>query len=154
MSKLKMSLEKESDLCRVTLGGIIDEDADFNDINEQACSSFHFDFEAVEMINSCGIREWTNLINRLPENVELKYFKCTPDVIEQINMIVDFLGKGAIVENFYAPYFCEKCDEERRVLLTSKEVNESVAPVKTCSVCSSKLEFDALEDQYFAFLNK
>ena len=136
----------------INFRGIIDEDVDFSAIKLEKRPAYVFDFDGVKGINSCGIREWVKFSEAFALETKLVYKNCTQIIIEQINMVAGFFRAGSKVQNFYAPYFCEKCDEERKVLLDAGKVSGNQAPDMACPACKDAMEFDALEEQYFRFL--
>ncbi len=138
----------------VELAGCIDEDADFEKILSIKQPQYIFNFDKVTMINSCGIREWINFVEKLPSDCKIEYHNCRQIIIEQINMVQGFIRKGASIVNFYAPYFCNECDVEKKIKLETKQLSTGHAPSIKCDSCSKELEFDAIEEQYFAFLSQ
>lgn len=153
MSKLKIEKHLDHTTLTVKLHGIIDEDANFKNINETKASLIVMDFSGISMINSCGIREWINFISQLSVQSKMIYQNCPQIIIEQINMVHGFFRPGSVIESFYAPYFCESCDTESKILLKSEEVKSQEAPQVKCPNCgASPMEFDAIEAQYFNFL--
>lgn len=152
-NKLEIANRISGEAAFISLEGIIDEDAHFDKIKNLKMAKYSFDFEKIKMINSCGIREWIKYVEEL-KNSEIVYLNCPQIIIEQVNMVHGFIQKGVVVESFYAPYFCEACDDEKKVLLKSVEVVDAHAPVKKCVKCMSELDFDAIEKQYFSFLNQ
>jgi hypothetical protein len=100
---------------KVEFSGAINEDADFKSLDSFDQSSISFDFGKVDMINSCGIREWIKFIEKVPETSQIIYRNCPQIIIEQLNMVHGFFKKGSIIESFCAPYFCETCDKENKV---------------------------------------
>lgn len=150
----KFSYEVKDEGSRVTLcfHGMIDEDVDFSQIAVTKKDSFLFDFNGVKAINSCGIREWVKFTEQFDAETKLIYENCTQIIIEQINMVAGFIRKGSQVASFYAPYFCEECDDERKVLVNGSQIEGTSAPEMNCPDCNKAMEFDALEDQYFRFL--
>lgn len=152
-NKLSITTNILTDYIEAHLDGIIDEDSSFDKIKSLGLKKYIFDFEKVKLINSCGIREWIKYLDEL-KNVEIVYRNCPQIIIEQINMVHGFIKKGTVVESFIAPYFCEECDDEKKVLLKSSEVINFQAPPKKCMKCSKELEFDAIPKQYFAFIQQ
>ena len=114
---------------------------------------YFFDFEKVKLINSCGIRDWIKLLDEL-NSAQIIYSNCPQIIIEQINMVHGFIRPGIIIESFYAPYFCESCDDEKKVLIKKAEMFSFNAPIKKCTKCLNQLDFDAIEKQYFSFLGQ
>ena len=141
------------DDAHISLEGVIDEDANFDKIKSLKMNKFVFDFNNVTMINSCGIREWIKYLQEI-ESASVTYVNCPQIIIEQVNMVHGFISKGTTIESFYAPYFCSNCDTGKKILLKNSEVVNMKPPAKMCNTCSSELEFDAIEKQYFSFLNQ
>lgn len=153
MSKLQIDKQLLDNSLVVMLSGTIDEDADFKILDGLSQPSVIFDFDKVTMLNSCGIREWINFLTKLPPSTQVVYRHCPQIIIEQINMVHGFFREGAIIDSFYAPYYCESCDKEPKILLKTSQVKNKKAPAATCPFCSAEgIEFDALEEQYFHFL--
>jgi anti-anti-sigma regulatory factor len=138
----------------VELVGSIDEDADFSKILSTSVEGYVFDFNKVSMMNSCGIREWINFIDELPESCSIVYRNCPQVVIEQVNMVQGFLKAGARIDSFYAPYYSEDRDEVVKVLLKTESVINSKAPEIKDSTTGETLVFDAIEAQYFNFIKQ
>jgi DNA-directed RNA polymerase subunit RPC12/RpoP/anti-anti-sigma regulatory factor len=155
VKRLTINKQILPDELRVELIGPIDEDSDFREILGLQQKKMTFDFEQVNMINSCGIREWIKFLEELPATAEISYENCPQIIIEQINMVHGFFKNGAVIKSFYAPYFCESCDKEIKVKLESMQVEGRKAPKLNCPQCGSDgIEFDAIEAQYFSFLER
>ena len=154
MKRLTINKQILQDELNVELIGSIDEDADFKELIGLEQKTISFDFDKVSMINSCGIREWIKFIEKIPESTHIVYNNCPQIIIEQINMVHGFFRKGASINSFYAPYFCEKCDKENKVHLKADQVKNRKAPKMECPKCGEEMDFDAIEAQYFSFLGK
>jgi len=152
--KLDVGINIVGDQTTVQLTGVIDEDADFSKIKNLESTKIVFDFQKVSMINSCGIREWIQYLVGLGTNSQIIYVNCPQIIIEQINMVQGFIPKGAKVESFYAPYFCEDCDKEVKMKINSADIQSFKAPKCKCGDCGAEMEFDAIEAQYFNFLKQ
>jgi hypothetical protein len=139
---------------KVEFSGAINEDADFKSLDSFDQSSISFDFGKVDMINSCGIREWIKFIEKVPETSQIIYRNCPQIIIEQLNMVHGFFKKGSIIESFCAPYFCETCDKENKVQILTSQIENKKAPKIKCPECGKFMEFDAIESQYLSFLGK
>lgn len=138
----------------IDLSGQIDEDSDFSRILSLNAANYIFDFENIKMMNSCGIREWINFIEKLPKEAKLTYRRCPQVVIEQINMVQGFLRPGAKIHSFYAPYFSEQKDEVMKILIKTEQVLNGKAPAAKDPLTGEVLEFDAIEAQYFNFIKQ
>lgn len=147
MSSLKV--EQAGD--KVKLAGFLDENSDLNRIQPVA-GKVTFDFKDVTRVNSCGVRDWVNMLQKLP-STEVLYTECPMVVVKQLNAVPDFSGKAKI-DTFYAPYFCEKCDEEDVKLIPTSAVKDGQPPEMKCKTCGSVLGFDAIPNQYFSFLKR
>ena len=154
MKRLTINKQILQDELNVELIGSIDEDADFKEITGIDQKSMAFDFGKVSMINSCGIREWIKFIEKIPEKTHVVYHNCPQIIIEQINMVHGFFKKGATINSFCAPYFCESCNVEHKIHLKSDQVKNRKAPKVNCPKCGETMDFDAIEAQYFSFLGK
>ena len=151
-STFQVTATEKSGEAQLAFAGVIDEDVDFTQIKLPECKVYTFNFDGVKGINSCGIREWVHFSESLPQAAKLVYQNCTQIIIEQINMVAGFFRAGSEVQNFYAPYFCESCDREQKVLITAAAVEGLAAPSVNCPECKAEMEFDAIEEQYFRFL--
>ena len=156
MGQLKFHIEQQDQTLLIKVEGSINEDLQIEKLSHLKASQMIFDVDNVKMINSCGIREWIRLIESFGSAVKLEYIKVPQIVIQQMNMISGFLSKNASVTTFYAPYFIEDLDEERQVLLRADEIKNFKAPAQNADVDGTnyKLDFDAIEEQYFRFLKK
>lgn len=154
MKRLTINKQILQDELNVELVGAIDEDADFKELEGLDQKKISFDFDKITMINSCGIREWIKFLEVLPEKSEIVYKNCPQIIIEQINMVHGFIRKGASIESFYAPYFCENCNKENKIHLKADQVKNKKAPKMECPTCGDEMDFDAIEAQYFSFLGK
>lgn len=149
--KLQLDLKVVGDTAEIEVIGIVDEDSDFSKIESLKQPNISFNFDKLKGINSCGIREWINFLNKLDSSMNITYEKCPQALVEQMGMVKGFLKGNCKISSYYAPYFCESCDEEVKVLLTDVGP-KTLAPKEKCPTCSSDLEFDAIEAQYFSFL--
>ena len=72
----------------VALTGRIDEDSDFESLGEVLKGATKLDLElsGIRSINSCGVREWIHFVRNLPDFEEVRYLRCSPFVVLQLNM--------------------------------------------------------------------
>lgn len=154
-AKLLINREDKDGSSQITIGGVIDEQSDFKDLFSGLKDSVTIDMNTVEMINSCGVREWLQAIKEIPKATEVHYENCPPRIVEQINYISNFLGHGDIL-SFYAPYYCPKEKKDVNVLLTPADIKINdmpEAPKQKCPDCKTPLEFEDVEEEYFSFLH-
>jgi anti-anti-sigma regulatory factor len=150
--KFSVELEVVADKVTASFSGQLDEDANFSKVTELNAQSYVFDLKGIEFVNSCGIREWIKFIERLNDGVKTVYRHCPQIIVEQINMVRGFIKEGGVVESFYAPYYSERDDKVKHVLLTKDQVLEGKAPEVEDDESGETLEFDDIEEQYFNFL--
>lgn len=155
--KFSVNISLQNGSAHIKLAGLMDEDMDLSQLKSIGEEVLHFDLDGVGGINSCGIRDWISFLSGLESNHKIIYEHCPQVLIEQMNMVKGFLPEGAEIKSFYAPFYCESCDNEEKVLLTPSDVQSggtAQAPKNLkCSSCGAEgLEFDALEAQYFHFL--
>jgi hypothetical protein len=135
---------------RLALSGVIDESADLGFI---ASLSGHtrFNMREVRRVNSYGVRAWIEAVRRLPPDATLELEECPPQVIDQINMVAGFVGRGTVT-SFYAPMLCERCGHERDQLFTVAELRAGgKLPPVACPQCGATMVVDDLEEQYLLF---
>jgi hypothetical protein len=156
MPNLKINTRIDQDNLYVGFTGSIDENFDYKNLIHPNIKNYHIDFNELKMINSTGIREWIRFIEKLGTNIQLHYYNCPHVVIQQMNMVTGFLTKNAKVHSFYAPYYCEEADEEKQVLLDTKQIVNFKAPEVKMTVDGQEveMEFDGIEEQFFKFLKR
>jgi hypothetical protein len=114
--------------------------------------SYVINLSGLRSINSLGIREWSQFINDLSRSASVTLEDCSVIFIDQANIVPTILG-SARVSSFFAPYFCPKCHLELscKLLISThrKRLSEKRAPQLIHS-CGTELQFDALEESYFA----
>lgn len=156
---LQISQRDEGKLSIIKFAGRIDQEADYSVLVFEEGQIVVFDFEEVKFINSSGIQKWIGFFAEIPDNTQIEFVKCPLRIITQINLIPDFLcNKKVTVSSFYAPYFCEECDESKNILLNTEsyfpDSKSPQAPEMNCEHCGAEMEFDGLEKKYFTFLTR
>jgi anti-anti-sigma regulatory factor len=155
-SKFQAAVTHRDDVTWVKLSGVIDEDNDLGSLSEKIGSGTAvIDVSEIERINSCGVRDWVNWLGRTEKNgASVVLVECSPAIVAQINLVNNFTGQG-VVKSFYAPYFCPNCDIEKALLVETADVQgvrPFQAPSCRCDECDGPMDFDDMEDSYFAFL--
>ena len=154
-ANLKIDLEETDKELVYHFDGDVDENFRHQDVPVLQKPTIIFNLEKVKNFNSCGIREWIALIKVISRMGHLVFRRCSVTMIDQINMVPDSLGTGQ-VESFYAPYYCECGGEVNRLIHVADSLNHlynKSAPEFCCEKCGEVLEFDALEESYFLFIN-
>jgi hypothetical protein len=145
-------VERVDDGRTYLLSGVIDENADltfFHGIHGAAKVMLG----NVRRINSFGVRQWIEAIRRIPADAHVEFHECPPPVVDQINMVAGFMGKGNVI-SFYAPMICEKCAAEQDALFTVADCQENGGhlPAYPCPKCGTRMEVDDLEEHYLLFV--
>ena len=112
----------------------------------------------ITRITSFGIREWMSFMKALSEKAdEVVLVECTPKIVDQINMVAGFTGIGQVF-SFFAPYRCDYCDEDNKVILQLDrdwEVIKTMHPPDLpCGTCGEMQEFDEDPITYFSSIIK
>lgn len=157
-SERNLEMEKFSDasVTCIKLKGAFDEQFDAKRLAAPIkCQTLVLDLSGVVRVSSFGIREWMSFL-RLAEKAASEVFLigCSPKVVNQFNMVADFLGQKSRVFSLYAPYRCDTCETVRDVLLNVDRDCESIkqlkAPEQICVTCGNPEVFD--EDPRTFFL--
>ena len=149
-NKLKVTKQIKDGICYLAYSGDIDEDYVYDELLKDKQTKYLIDFNEIEMINSCGIREWIGFIEKLGPEARIIYINCPQIIVQQINMVEGFMTPNSYVHSFFAPYYCEELDLEKKILLKAEDVVDFKAPVVHHE--GHEMEFDAHEKQYFHFL--
>jgi anti-anti-sigma regulatory factor len=139
------------------LRGVIDEDNHLMSLVPKLTGDvLVIDLAEVDRINSCGVRDWVNWLQVVEDKqVKVVLIRCSTSIVAQINMVTNFAG-NAIVHSFFAPYYSPSIDREYLKLIETESLlgqRPVRAPSFRCSETGEPLEFDDIEESYFAFIN-
>jgi anti-anti-sigma regulatory factor len=154
--KFQAAIQQREDVTYVKLSGVIDEDNELGTLAEKlGTGTAVIDVSEIERINSCGVRDWVNWLGKAEKSgAKVVLVECSPAIVAQINLVNNFTGQG-VVKSFYAPYFCPNCDLEKVLLVETRDMHGSQpfkAPSCRCDECDGPMDFDDMEESYFAFL--
>ncbi len=157
--KFYLGTNTVEDVTFLKLSGVIDEDNTLaGSVKKIDGRTVIIDLSGVERINSCGVRDWVNWLNDLHhKGKQTILVRCSPCIVNQINLVNNFVG-GGMVKSFFAPYYCGRCDKEQLELVQVENFTEQQAPRAPvmrgdgCNQVSCEMAFDDIEDSYFAFL--
>lgn len=147
----------DKNIAHLKLASKVDENTSFKKIflalNGNPTKKAIINCNDLTYINSAGIRSLINFIEELIQNVEsITYSQCPITLVSQFNMVKGFFPKNVTVESFYCPYFNPTTDEEKKILVFSKDILNNEAPsIKDEN--ENELEFDGFKDKYFQFLS-
>ncbi len=157
-SKFNSELSNRDGVTTLKIAGVIDEDNELVSLEGKlGAGATVLDLADIERINSCGVRDWVNWLGRIEKNgARLVFVNCSPAIVSQLNLVHNFTANG-IVKSFYAPYFCPRCKKEKLLRLEARDLAKSTpvskAPTCRCDECDGVMDFDEMEESYFAFLN-
>lgn len=163
-TKFSMDMKWVDHDLHVAFHGPFNEDAIFDEITEIAntpeigLNQMVIDLGGVTHMNSCGIRKWILFLERIQTKTNLVFSLINEVVIEQACITMNILGKpGTPIQSFVVPYYCQHCKASENKVLRRSDVQKTGHGVKPptyrCHRCSSALEIDAIEKEYFNFLN-
>jgi anti-anti-sigma regulatory factor/sulfur carrier protein ThiS len=157
-SNLAIDKFVEGSITCLRFQGTIDEAFDGRRLaGSMRCSTLILDMGAVKKISSFGLREWADFIKTVERQVQqIIAIECTPKVVDQINMVSQFLGTKGQVFSFYAPYRCDYCDIDRRVLFQVDRDHAAIRslrpPEQLCETCSRPEYFDEEPASFFSYI--
>jgi anti-anti-sigma regulatory factor len=155
----KLSIEKFADggITCLKFSGTIDESFEGKKIARAVSGdTLVLDLGGVKKISSFGIREWVDFVGTAGKQFkQLVLIDCAPKVVDQLNMVANFAGGGRVF-SFYAPFRCDYCDSEQRVLLDVGKDFETIKSMKLaerpCPSCKESMYFDEDGATYFSYM--
>jgi hypothetical protein len=159
MADAKLAIEKIVDggITCLRLTGTIDEAFEGKQLGASVTGDVLLvDLGAIKKISSFGIREWVDFVSAAGTQVRsLILIECAPKVVDQLNMVANFTGDGRVY-SFYAPFRCDYCDSDQRVLLTIDRDHETIKSMKLaerpCPGCKESMYFDDDGATFFSYL--
>jgi anti-anti-sigma regulatory factor len=155
----KLVIEKFADggVACIKFVGTIDESFEGKKLGMTAAAdTLVLDLGGVKKISSFGIREWVDFVTTAGKHARsLILIECTPKVVDQLNMVANFTGGGRVF-SFYAPFRCDYCDTEHRVLLQIDRDFDAMKSLKLaerpCLSCKESMYFDEDGATFFSYL--
>jgi ABC-type transporter Mla MlaB component len=155
----KLTIEKFADggIACLRFAGTIDEAFEGKKLGLTATGDvLVIDLGGVKKISSFGIREWVDFIGTASRQVRsVILIECAPKVVDQLNMVANFAGGGRVF-SFYAPFRCDYCDSEHRVLLQGDRDHETIKTMKLaerpCPACKEGMYFDEDGATFFSYV--
>jgi hypothetical protein len=115
------------------------------------------DVSGIRFITSFGVRQWLRAMSSLPATARVYLAGCQRIFVEQLNMILNFGGRGQIL-TLLAPYRCTACGNESDEVLDAvahgKYIVAGQLPDLACKKCNGRLSLDEMPETYFACLTK
>ncbi|MCG8416790.1 MAG: response regulator [Proteobacteria bacterium] len=143
---------EDTERTRIVIKGDITEATSFDELLPVMVGRVDFDLSQVRYMNSLGVREWVDFLNRA--NVQgYEFHTCSCAFILQASMVEGVLGRGTVT-SFFAPYHCHGCDRQEEKLLQSAAILAAnyEPPTFTCPDCDGQMSFDDIPERYLGFL--
>lgn len=156
---LKSVMTKKGEDVYLSLSGVIDELSSLPTF-EEVQGRLYIELEHLTMINSIGCRNWVQWFrDKVRAKGGVSLVKCSPAIINQVNILTGFLPQGVDVDSFFVPYFCDECGYEEQMLLTrGTDFNDGqlLADVveRACPACGALMAPDIIKKRYFQFILK
>jgi anti-anti-sigma regulatory factor/DNA-directed RNA polymerase subunit RPC12/RpoP len=153
---LKAVREQKGDTLIVRLSGTVDESSQLETLFGQVPPKLIVHCKDVHQLNSAGVKSWIRFFSDLKlAKVNFQFIECSPPVVEQINMIMNFTAGGSVA-SIYLPFYCAKCSKSFYSLISIDKLRTIYKnlPAPACPQCGSATEFDDIEDEYFGFLER
>jgi anti-anti-sigma regulatory factor len=148
--------EQKGDVLVVRLVGSIEESVVLDKLIGPPPPALDINCKGVSRINSVGVKSWIRFFqNCQAKGTKLRFLECSTPLVEQINLISNFLCNGTL-ESVYVPFSCSKCHSELVGLFRTEDLKKMnlIIPSLKCNKCGGKAEFDDIPEEYFAFLSR
>lgn len=139
----------------VQLAGVVDEGHRLAQIADRVAGrTVLIDAARVTRLTSFGVRDLVNWVNDVEGNhAALHWARVSTALVAQARMVPNLFGRRARVLSVLAPYYCEACDREDSLLVTTIGRSGPIElPAPRCSECGEAQELDEIEDDYLRFL--
>jgi len=153
---LNVIKEQKDAALLVRLVGSIEEGVQFEQLLGNVPAELIVNCKEVPRINSVGVKAWIRYFQSLQtKGVRLRFVECSSAIIEQVNLISNFVPADS-VESFFVPFACTKCKSELLGLYSSAAIKklQGNVPAQTCPKCGGSAEFDDIPEEYFGFLTR
>ena len=148
--------EQKGTVLAVRLVGSIDENVVFDKLIGTPPAALDVNCKEISRINSVGVKAWIKFFQSCQaKGTKLKFLECSTPIVEQINLISNFVCNG-IVESVYVPFSCKKCHTELVGLFKAEDLKKMKLklPFLKCNKCGGEAEFDDVPEEYFGFLSR
>jgi hypothetical protein len=149
---IKVTREQKGDQVSAWIEGIISEQANLPQALGQLPRELHLYCGGIPRITSFGVKQWIEFFTKATKlGTRVTFHECSPAVINQANMITNFLCGGR-VQSLFLPFACLKC---KREMIELFELKDLLVPGYTpnpisCS-CGGKAVLDVTLGSYLKF---
>jgi anti-anti-sigma regulatory factor len=151
--RFEARLSRRNDGVRLALVGALDEHSGLKELPSKVDGQVvYLDLGGVERINSCGVRDWMDMMQTMSHRARVILSNCSPAIVAQLNFVSRFAG-NATVESILLPYVCTMCEAEKKLAVSAMEfsVPGFEPPPCDCDDCELPMMFDDVVQSYLAF---
>lgn len=148
--------EQKGSVLAVRLIGSVEENVVFDKLIGAPPAAMDINCKEISRINSVGVKSWIKYFQSCQaKGTKLKFLECSTPIVEQINLISNFVCNG-VVESLYVPFSCKKCHTELVGLFKTEDLKKMnlKLPLLKCNKCGGEAEFDDIPEEYFGFLSR
>ncbi|MBK9294434.1 MAG: hypothetical protein IPM57_08305 [Oligoflexia bacterium] len=149
---------KSKNLLTVQITGLVNAETEFPVLDTKGVDTIIFDFNKLDGFNSYGVKGWISYLQKIDPEMKIIFRNCKRIVVDQMNMVTNFLPANAVVESFYVPYHCPKCQKFFNSLYEhGKQYENKIVSQLTqvvCDKCKIDAEMDVIKAKYFNFLTR
>ncbi len=145
---VSVSIKETDTIAYIKITGRIDENANLREI-QVTKPKLVINARDIEHINSCGVKEWVEWTSQFTGEIYL--LECSPVLIMQANLLMEFLGP-AIVISFFIPFYCEACANRETLLVETHHARNHDYTIPQCPQCGETMQYEVHEEFYLLFL--
>lgn len=153
--RFEARVSQRADGVGLALVGALDEHSGLKELPSKVDGQVvYLDLAGVERINSCGVRDWMQMIDAMSGCARVVLINCSPAIVAQLNFVARFAG-NATVDSILLPYVCPFCETEKKISVAAAEfsIPDFEPPECRCEDCDTSMTFDDLPQSYLAFSN-
>ena len=153
---LNIAKEQKGNALLIRLSGSIEESVNFDQLIGAPPAELVVNCKEIPRINSVGVKAWIKYFQAAQaKGVKLRFAECSTAIVEQINLISNFVC-GGVVESVYVPFACTGCKTELVGLFKTEDLKKMAMnlPELKCTKCGGKAVFDDIPEEYFGFLSR
>jgi anti-anti-sigma regulatory factor len=144
---LRCEIEQHDAVTRIALSGDLTDEADLTPLRSTP-GAWVFDLGEISRINSIGVRNWIHFVRDCERaGRELTFERCSPAIVQQMSMILNFMGAHSRVSSVLVPYLCTQCTVEHLEVLEIAP-GAAIRPSMPCPKCDALMELDELVETY------
>lgn len=153
---LNIIKEQKGNALVVRFSGSIGENVNFEQMIGPVSGELIINCREIPRINSVGVKSWIKYFSSLQaKGIKLTFTDCSTAIVEQINLISNFLC-GGTVESIYVPFSCNSCKSELVGRFTIADIKKLQMnfPALKCTKCNGEAVFDDIPEEYLSFMNR